>query len=770
MQFYDGIIGLRIYGIGKPDLDFDTPLTLAHARSARLSGASLAGWEPRAFEIAEQGAARSYDELAGSYDAGPMAFAVRFSERTSRALLTWGGRVAKLAADIDEDDSTITLDTAGLAGRTLHIGRETIKLGTEGPAGTYTTSDRGRFTSPQRVHKAGAWLHDHPVWWVGRDVALVTVHDGVERIRWRGQLTSPPRGNEDATLIVLEASDAVTQINAGAVNRSPADLRDFGTFEVRRGIDFDVVEGCADGYVRRTTKAPACRTIALQVGQSLYVGDYLATTGSESITLPGVRPELRSGEVRLTNDDSAAARVPVDTPVREVFVVDADLDALYASKGGVSPTYRTAYPYHPLTVALAVLTSTAVTNEQVDVLQPDVLTPAWSQDLLSSLDLSAWELALRNTPEQRVSLVWGWDGESIALTQVLELLRAWGWVVAQRENGTLYPVPAARPVSIVEAAAAPDVQILSPRNGGTFAFDPGQGVPIAEVVGEVGGRPWGVDPLEVTVEVDGEASAESGWSGRGGFTLDMSSVRPDDVVAWGAGIPNGAVAALSRYAIALTRRTPTLNVRAADPVAQGVEYDLGAVVRLRGGPSDPRLPRPDGTLVTLDGADDTLVLGRIVSSAWEPRDGTHTLTLRLDAYRSGALARLRAPSAVISALDSGSVQVTLDGGEGFGTDGEAFDTFREGDQLRFVRVDGSSVAEQVSTPTINDINGPVFTLSSWPFSSDPSVLGLAMRIAPSDEYNNTAHVAGETRPFVHLASDAGEIDHDGGVQPADVYG
>ncbi len=139
---------------------------------------------------------------------GALTFDIRRNGNALALLLNGTpGRVARLAADLDAADTSVVLDTSGLSGEVLYIGREVIKLGSESPSKTYAVS-RAHLETQAQSHAAerGGQLYGsmHPTALYGRLVELLRVPLGStgyadESVRWRGILRRIGSGNNTTT-------------------------------------------------------------------------------------------------------------------------------------------------------------------------------------------------------------------------------------------------------------------------------------------------------------------------------------------------------------------------------------------------------------------------------------------------------------------------------------------------------------------------------------------------------------------------------------------
>lgn len=168
-------------------------------------------------------------------------------------------------------------------------------------------------------------------------------------------------------------------------------------------------------------------------------------------------------------------------------------------------------------------------------------------------------------------------------------------------------------------------------------------------------------------------------------------------------------------------------------------------------------------------------LGRIVESQWQPSTRTYNVVLELTNYFAGAVARLRAPSARVSAHTSGGTSIlTVD------TDVSLVgaEHFRAGDEVELFKVNGAHSTDNPGLYVIDSITGNQITLTTT-IPDTVAVVGEVLRLAYvqgiSGWYNPDAFINNVERPWVYQGSDEGEdaevvtLPYSSGVD-GDIYG
>jgi len=105
--------------------------------------------------------------------------------------------IAVLTSSIDDTTTTIPIDVSGLDGQVVQIGREAIRLGSD-TGSAYGSSTRAYWGTSSTPHSSGDHAYDHPPYWRGRIVDLVTWHasrgEKLERIYYVTDINESPDG------------------------------------------------------------------------------------------------------------------------------------------------------------------------------------------------------------------------------------------------------------------------------------------------------------------------------------------------------------------------------------------------------------------------------------------------------------------------------------------------------------------------------------------------------------------------------------------------
>ncbi len=673
------------------------------------------------------------------------AFNVSFSasDRLARLFLSDQRRAqAALAFGINSSTGVISIGLTTLEGSVIWVDDEAILLTSHSGLGVYTCT-RGFWGSTAVSHAGGALVFTRIPHWQMRLVRLIEhdVETGTERTRWRGLVRDI---NQERGTITVSCDEYLAALTRAEVNRSPRDLAQGAglRWEVRpasvvlRGAaavaaPSSVAQGAgtatlyveADGYVSSIEQA------TLEGGAPLFVDQWLY----------GRRPEASSGD-------------SFDGSLWEVLVLPDALDGLV-----------TAYPHaHPLTSALALLTSSG-TGSNGDF---DVLGVAWGLGL-DVVNLESWTKEIERTPYIAIDhLTLGAGGASVNVLQVVQdvLLRPFGYFLAITVEGLLSIARLGLPTLAAQAAAGTGASVYP---DGPLVLERALGEQALEVAAQVGGTPGTGDGRAVLLREPSSYTRRSQLGDARRLSYDLQAISPRrlSTVRRGGGALVSALASLLSLGL---DTVPRLRVRIADHTVTGTAApDLGAWVTI----SDLG-PIQDAWLVDAAGERVNDVtgpswIGMVVGRSWDLSNHTYTLTLLLLGYRVGAYVRERAPAAVVTSWNAGTLTATVEAST-FGGAPTDPQTFKAGDEVALYERDGRIAGSIVRTVTA--VTASSITLSGA-FDVAPSA-GRVIGLPLSNEYANPTRYPATPRPYAAIA-DAGELiieELDGSTSEPDIFG
>ena len=672
--------------------------TLDAAISVHIEGiAGTWGWGPRpetastiaypdwiagALAVRPQPASEGYDPDTGAIMTARVTIEINGRvELRPRLLYQATEPVARIVSLGSSTTCVLDRVVSVTIGQTVYLAGESLVV--TAVSGATLTVARGAHGSTSRAWAAGDWIWLAPPFWRRRRLLIRSWPSG--QVVWRGLLDQPPRTSADGSRIVLDASGPQVLESELLVGYGAADASAQGP----------IVAGLRAPH---TTKLLAPEWIALQIGDVLYTGQRLPSGGYRAAT----GALLGSGDVfraRPTGDQRAFEVLATGR------LVPPAIDPL-ASSG-------CAYPYHPVTLACALLFSRARAFVQASTY--DVLSTRWSAglyDFTSPAALAGIAEQIEATRWQQIDhVVLGWSG---ATTQVIPyvrtLLLAWGWVIASTTDGSLTIVRAPRAASVADVLDA-----LQPTRDLARWEQPRGGVADA-VVATIGALPW-MEGATLRVVVAGAQAAypESGET----QTLDLSSVALSRAGASASG-------RLLTLALARWRGQPEISVRLRGDIVPA----LGELYRLRdiAGLTTPIWMSPDG--VPISRLEEVPTIGQVITRRWLVSEGTYEVTMRLTSWPLGGPLRLRAPSATITAVSGASLILAGD----YGQLGQVADTYRVGELVQAWTPGGVRVTDHQE---IIGIGGAIVTLTAA-LSPAPSI-GDILRVvdladAPTPRY------------------------------------
>lgn len=688
--------------------------------------------------------ASELDPLTGSVRAGAVQLRLSATAEVCAALLSQArarrpDTVLQTAVDATLDE--LDLVPAPTIGASLHIGEETVWV--LGPLGGDTYSVvRAIAGTTASAHEAGTNCYERPTYWAGRSIWIVELElDAAravtsERIVWRGVLSEPPNATQSTGQVTLRAEAILGTLKRAKINRAPqahsavdpALVPYAGTkgVQVYGEIVPDNLDPLSTSVRKTSAWAVDGRWKAMQLGSSVV----LTRAGLTYDGFPALSsPQFKAGE-------------RVEAPYWELAVWSEQLDQLiFDATGdpGVSPTIACAYPYHPLTIAAAILFSSTSANEE-DPLVYDVLAPQLSLGVPWLADYDAWDDAIAATAHIKVGLlVLAWDGkpESVWSLVTEQLLPAYGFALSEGAGGKLKPIEIGL-VDVGQYAAAPLVTPLPE----VWEWTPSAFGALDQIVATIGATPW--QPGR-RVQVTGEG-VRIETAGRASRILNPASVEVD----WPTLLPASAEAVgATQIASRLVWRYDGLPVvTAVLPATQS--WELGQIIRIA---------RPDGLISSIlfdeggarvdDLWETVSLVAQIVSLRPDIERGRYEVKLLLTNYTYGRTAKWRAPAVRIKSRTGSGTYLIEGGSSDFSRVESDALTLTSGDQVALVT---ANIAPKASPAIVNTIT-PSGLDWAITLNAEFSVIGAAgdwIQLADSTTYTNTNVVTGEPYPYTWM--------------------
>lgn len=775
----DHICGVRIAGIGPaPGLNIAT--TWASVGSARLIaalGLGDEGWIADCLMDLPQTVERSVDPWSSRYETGPMSFELDLARVGHQIPVQAWQAVTTLAFGALESDTTMRMESGALDGLLIYVNGETVYITSPvdlgGGVWRYTAA-RGYNGSLAEEHGVGDPVYLAPPEWRGRKIEFLVINAaGSGRIRWTGYLDTLTTSGT-GTRVVVSGREILDALGGRQINQGSPDLSQAGQIQHDRLSGYLVGEVRHERRVRKRSQAGG--RICFQVGDGLATLPYNGGNLDFSQAVFELGTGYGEGEPeRVTSSEDAARFVAVDKPICELLVVSRELDTKYS--GGVSATWDLGpeLRYHPVAIAWALLSATSRYTTYADPLEPDVLRDYWGVALFDWIEWERWYRACLATPDVQIDQLYlGWDGAPVdVLDTVIDvLLRPYGFFLALAESGRLGVSRLISPtIADLCDGATRQLPLVCPSSGGQLEWDYAIGSAVGQVTASVGSTPWLPEPSTLTISASSRIPRGASFADSRVYTYDLQTVSRGRIAGLFDGdAGDGLTARLLDKAIRASWALPRLKITALDSrtLPGSVKYDLGSYVTLALPiPDAPIFRLPDGSRADLtDEAQQVHFLGQILGARQNVPNQTYELELLLVAWRTGKVARFRAPSGIVDGWDAGTGEVELVAPSEFGSLGSDVGGFAVGDEVQTCELDGTPIT---GAPSITDIVGNVITLAFVENAPADKVL----RLASSTLYANTGNAVGVTcspRPWVYLADEDDEITTPTKVESADVYG
>lgn len=768
--------GITVEGITTNPFGNRRPTLWAYAATSggvNMPGGGTAPVEGKGLVDAPAMAASKLDPLTGEVSSGALQIQLHASLTATRAFLAQA-RARRPAAVLQADaaaGSTI-LDLQDLsgslsAGVVLHLAEELIYLQSSA-GGTLWNVSRGYADTLSGPLTQGLQAYLQPSYWAGRAVTLYECEIdpalGNQVVStttlWRGYLTEAPALNSGGTTLSLKADDILQVLRRARVNRAPLPHGSDLTLTPYAGTTGPQVYGQIepDGRARPNSSVRKLDTPWLSTGvwKAMQVGESVVLTRLSG-TVTGLAV---AGSPPLTPEE------PLQGPFWELALWDRRVDAWiavnYPGEPGVSPTINCAYPYHPLTIAAALLFS----SQQVLTEDPatyDVLHPNFSLGVPFLADYAAWDLLIEATNHLTVDrVVLGWDAAPTEVYAFVtqQLLPAYGFALRASTSGLLSPIQVGL-ADLTIGSTAPERAPIS----GKWEWTPGVMGALDAILATVGATPW--NPAGRTIEIQGQGVRDVEPIGRATRLLN----RAETTVNY----PTISAEAAEQYATTellnrLVWRYDGLPVVSCWLDAQP-PLSLGDWVRLvkPDGLVSPILFDRDGNRVdTLWGQ--AALLGQVVSLRLDLARNRYEVALLLANYSYGAVARWRAPAARIKSRP-GIAQYVIEGPTSdFGEAVSDALSLTVGDEVtlrnRSLGYKGGTIARTV---TLISPSGSDWLIT---LNSDFGAAGVAgdwIYLGTSPQYSNNNVVPGEDYPYVFMTTAATLVRPGGLTTDPDYY-
>lgn len=641
---------------------------------------------------------------------------------------------------------TVEVSGTPVIGGFYYFGEEIIKIDSLVVGNIYNIT-RGCGSTPAQPHFVGDGLYSKPNYWIGRVVKVIVMDFNDQfnptiaqtptdvRTVWQGILSEAPQTVSGTTLVELKADNILSTLNKSLINRTPY------TFSSRQvattylgGNPEVVVLGLLENaevneeYKSRVYKDDRFvannRIRAVQVNGSVAISfDRNIISIAEAGSPPYLEDQIIPG------------------PFYELAIWNKYLDQKYQSDYsiGLSPTYACDYPYHPLTIAAALLFSSQDPNNE-DPSVFDVMHPQFSAGLAHLLDAQAWIDLIEETQAIEVDLlILNWEGEPVNVFDLIvkKLLPAYGFNLTMSEDGLIIPIQTGL-VDIANYVAAPSLEPLPEywewKNIGSEVLD--------QVVANIGERPW---QKGVPVVING-TSIRNDLSGRSARNTTVNKVEYDFPTISPTQAQNFALSNLINILIWRFDGLPQVTLRL--PMTTTLYTGQYIKITKPQGLLTPILYDLDGNRVDNWGA--YSLIGQILSLRPVIDSQYYEAKILLPNYVFGDLGKYRAPACRIKeVLGSGQYKI-----EGATSDFKSPDS----DAYRFTQGDEVELYDSALTPGVNYAT-VVSVVASAPdviitmdtaFSPEANV-GDWIVLAPSSIYENSLRYGVEfLYPFVFM--------------------
>lgn len=633
----------------------------------------------------------------------------------------------------------------GLTDTIVYINDETMLIDSHLGSGVYGLGERGLFGSIASHHPVDSNIFTTVPFWHGRGVRIYTLDPSHQphrwQCRWQGRIDQNISTSADGTRIKFSAREGLATLDQTFLNLQQRKIDTQSVNFVSRSEDREQYEAKGSvGFNSAVKKTP---------GRG---GNYWVQIQNGLYRVQGYRKQkfIKSRELQSPPEDS---RPTSSISVHEVFVVHQNESWCSTSRlneqpsfySGVSILDKTIYPRHPLAIFAALCFSDV--SDDNDPSTFNVLkAPYFSAQLKWLFDddiIKNIHQMIQETQDLQVdNFVLGWSGEVVNMYEdiVRPLLHAYGFYFGMNNSGFLnikrLKLPDVDDVEDIpnqKLQAIPDV----------LEWNDGYQDSAEAVSATVGELPWRSPTTQLIRAVDNADQRKSAFTQSASTTFDMRTVNPFNVRLSQDMLTNRML--IQHFGV------PRLRIRVDDHLHTGQDYSLGQIVNIKD------LPINRAAVINKNGQrvfnleDNSNFYGYIVGRQFDFQTGTYELDIMLS---GDTTVKWRAPSMMISNVDSGAKTLNADTFSRFGDDVPDCTRFNEGDEIQVWRRSG--VLRTSEAATISDITNTTVTLSTWPFSTDPLV-GDIVRIANLGQYFNDTVKTQTERAYAYLGAVAGTL-------------
>jgi hypothetical protein len=302
-------------------------------------------------------------------------FRIHGSSRAKRLFLSRPLEPAdSLSAEIDSDATTVALSAANYTwsssddGSVVFIGDEAIRLGTYAAGPQFTGCTRGYYSTIAGVQPNGmnVW-RKNPFVKNRRAILVLYDHDAATWTQvWQGFVDAPVL---NSSAVEISARDLLSVLGQGNINRGktkhlkwpgpPAARQKFTDRPFR-------LQPASPGYSGKRINKPLSTSphwTAIRVGGALYYMQFDSTTGlltaGDTATTYAGSPSSESLPQLQSDFGEPKGK---DRVAREVLVVDRHRDHAASQTNPAYADFRSStreleYPFHPVAISMALLTS-----------------------------------------------------------------------------------------------------------------------------------------------------------------------------------------------------------------------------------------------------------------------------------------------------------------------------------------------------------------------------------------------------------------------------
>lgn len=674
------------------------------------------------------------------------------------ALFARQARARKVDVVLNADLSAVALqaDMSGVSGAInpddlLYLGDELIRVvGLD--SGTTWDIERAYAGTPQQGHRAGSNMYRTPPFWVGRaitiyEVVLEPVNQGVQSYTtvWRGYLTEPPSVGQGVTTISLKAEDALSSLRRAVINRAPLRHRPSTPLVPYASLDGS---GALTGYVPAETGVAFDSSVHRRFTAWITDGAAKALMVSPKTLMVSIEDVIKLPGKPVSGSAPLEVGEELVDPVFEAAVWDENLDAFVSDLHGVpgpSPTIRCEYPYHPLTIAAALLFSDPQDSEE-DPAAYNVMHPSCTLGVGFLANYTAWDNMIRRTSHIKVGrTVLFADGEPLRVFDFItqELLPAYGFAMSADAAGRLHPIQIGL-ADVAQFASSPVVRPIS----GVWEWTLSSAGALDAIDATIGELPWApgrrVEVGAAGVREPTSGSRSTRMSRRSDVTVNYPTIEASGAESFGA-------ASLANLLAWRYDGLPVLTciIQADQP------WFLGQFLRVAkpDGLVSPILFDENGARVDNLWETATLV-GQIIKLRRDLLRNRYEVDLLLTNYSYGKPAKWRGPAARIKSR-TGIGQYIIEGTTSdFGEPVSDALSFTVGDELILLN---SALGYKGGFTANRSITAITASGADWlvTLNADFGTIGAAgdwLYLCYSGAYTNTSVVPGEAYPYTWMTA------------------